>query len=690
MQHLTDTARKVQGAEVIFTFLESLTQDMRDISTDYKLSGPFFQTLPTPGAAEFLVELTPECDDIRIPKTSCSVFLSTNIDYVLRNLGMEQLVIIGQLTDQCVESAVRDAADLGYLVTVPQDACVAKSEDEHKKGLHGMRGFANIVSTEDVISDLLAIRSSMPVNDDTVASKIATSGTLSAVMKKSEAKTAANTEEHLSIESSFFPATTRWEPPPLESSGAVQALYHALSAAGVKYIRMCALDISNATRCKAVPLQRLMQQQKSVHLDNVVSIAEVSIGGIPTYADVPVPDSNLSAARVLPLHADLSSLRVPPHSPTSACVFGSLHDQVTGNVSPLCCRSFLRRVMKFAQNKYNLAFHVGAELEFCLYRDGKTTHGNFDGDDSAQQSRITPVDESLFAYSTILDEQEHFISEVDEQLRQINIEIELLHAESASGQLELVLPYRRDVLRIADDVVYAKETIQSVAKKHGMRALFLPKIKSDQAGNGLHVHISFRDLRPNTSDANKSNAFHDGCNITYRGKGFMEGILEHLPALLSLTIPSVNSFRRVGPGCWTGHTASWATEDKEAPLRVCLSNNEHEHGNSVPTLAPTNVEFKLLDATANIYLALGAVLLCGLDGIERNLTLRPELSKSSVSAPLPTTFAESIECLKNDSFLLSFMGEELSTAYLAVKVAEERHFSTKTLQEEVLFDYVKS
>jgi len=544
MQQLTDTARKVQGAEVIFTYLESLTQDMREISTDYKLSGPFFQTLPTPGTAEFLEELTPESDDICIPKTSCSVFLSTNIDYVLRNLGMEQLVIIGQLTDQCVESAVRDAADLGYLVTVPQDACVAKSEDEHKKGLHGMRGFANIVSTEDVISDLLAFRSSiMPVLNDDVANKVATSGTLSAATKKIKAaKTAANTEEILSIkeESSVFPAT-RWEPPPLESSGAVQALYHALSAAGVKYIRMCALDISNATRCKAVPLQRLLQQHKSANLDNFVSIAEVSIGGIPTYADVPVPDSNLSAARVLPLHADLSSLRVLPHSPTSACVFGSLHDQVTGNVSPLCCRSFLRRVMKFAQNKYSLAFHVGAELEFCLYRNGRTTHDNFDGDDSAKQPRITPVDESLFAYSTILDEQEHFISEVYEQLRQLNIEIELLHAESASGQLELVLPYRRDVLKIADDVVYAKETIQSVAKKHGMRALFLPKIKSDQAGNGLHVHISFRDLRPNTSDTNKSNAFHDGCNISNRGQGFMVSAM-HIRQFFIVTINILSLF----------------------------------------------------------------------------------------------------------------------------------------------------
>ena len=63
--------------------------------------------------------------DILIPKTSCSVFNSTNIAYVLRNLQIEQIVLVGQLTDQCVESAVRDAADLGFFVTVVDDACAA-------------------------------------------------------------------------------------------------------------------------------------------------------------------------------------------------------------------------------------------------------------------------------------------------------------------------------------------------------------------------------------------------------------------------------------------------------------------------------------------------------------------------------------------------------------------------------------
>jgi ureidoacrylate peracid hydrolase len=112
--------------EIIFTYLEALTEDCRDISTDYKLSGPTLSTLPTPSKpATFLTNISPQGDEIRIPKTSCSVFLSTNIHYALRNLNVEQLVICGQITNQCVESACRDAADLCYFVTVAHDACTA-------------------------------------------------------------------------------------------------------------------------------------------------------------------------------------------------------------------------------------------------------------------------------------------------------------------------------------------------------------------------------------------------------------------------------------------------------------------------------------------------------------------------------------------------------------------------------------
>jgi nicotinamidase-related amidase/Sec-independent protein translocase protein TatA len=150
------------GCEVIFTYLQSTTKDNRDISLDYQLSGPLLAQIPNVTTSMedlFLPELMPSIHagkgDILLPKTSCSVFQSTNLDYILRQLQVEQLVVVGQLTNQCVESAVRDAADLGYFVTVVDDACAARSPPEHWQGLANMKGFARIVPSAQVLTEIV-------------------------------------------------------------------------------------------------------------------------------------------------------------------------------------------------------------------------------------------------------------------------------------------------------------------------------------------------------------------------------------------------------------------------------------------------------------------------------------------------------------------------------------------------------
>lgn len=156
---IRDASSTSSGCEVLFIYLQSLTKDRRDISLDYKLSGPMLASIPRLGDSNiFLPECQPDLHsgrgDILIPKTSCSVFQSTNLDYVLRNLGIEQLVVTGQLTDECVESTVRDGADLGYLMTVAEDACAAISAERHKIGLQGMHGFCRILKSAHIIWEI--------------------------------------------------------------------------------------------------------------------------------------------------------------------------------------------------------------------------------------------------------------------------------------------------------------------------------------------------------------------------------------------------------------------------------------------------------------------------------------------------------------------------------------------------------
>lgn len=148
--------------EVVFVAIQSMTNDGRDMSIDYKLSGQYFKNIPNVASTDeeiFLPgNLAPDRTrgrgDIVVTKTACSAFGTTTLDRLLRNLFVEQLVVCGQLTDQCVESSVRDASDLGYLVTVVKDACAAHSVNEHEKGLHGMTGFCRILSTADVLNEI--------------------------------------------------------------------------------------------------------------------------------------------------------------------------------------------------------------------------------------------------------------------------------------------------------------------------------------------------------------------------------------------------------------------------------------------------------------------------------------------------------------------------------------------------------
>jgi ureidoacrylate peracid hydrolase len=146
------TAARHAGIEVIYTVIESLTAGGRDRSLDYKISG--FNVPKGSTDAQVLRELAPEADEIIFPKTSSSVFISTNIDYVLRNLGTRSLIIAGCLTDQCVDSAVRDACDLGYLVTVPVDACATLSAERHDWSLRNNRGYCRQISTRALIEEM--------------------------------------------------------------------------------------------------------------------------------------------------------------------------------------------------------------------------------------------------------------------------------------------------------------------------------------------------------------------------------------------------------------------------------------------------------------------------------------------------------------------------------------------------------
>ncbi len=145
-------ACRARGIEVIYTIIESLTPDGRDRSLDYKISGI---GVPKGSWGAMVPDIVgPLAGEIIIPKTSSSPFISTNIDYVLRNLGVRFLIIAGLLTEQCVDHAVRDACDLGYLVTLVTDACAAHSEERHNASLLNNRGYCRQITAAELAAEI--------------------------------------------------------------------------------------------------------------------------------------------------------------------------------------------------------------------------------------------------------------------------------------------------------------------------------------------------------------------------------------------------------------------------------------------------------------------------------------------------------------------------------------------------------
>ena len=136
-----------------------MTLDGRDRSLDYKIS-----EIDVPRGswdAQVLAEIAPAEDEMVFRKTSSSVFVSTNIDFVLRNLEVRSLIVAGLMTDQCVESAVRDACDLGYLVTLVTDACATDSAERHEQSLIGIRGYCRQRTTEELLAEITALTRSV-------------------------------------------------------------------------------------------------------------------------------------------------------------------------------------------------------------------------------------------------------------------------------------------------------------------------------------------------------------------------------------------------------------------------------------------------------------------------------------------------------------------------------------------------
>ncbi|MBI3827309.1 MAG: glutamine synthetase, partial [Candidatus Rokubacteria bacterium] len=269
------------------------------------------------------------------------------------------------------------------------------------------------------------------------------------------------------------------------------------------------------------------------------------------------------------------------------------------------------------------------------------------------------------------------------------IQVEQYYPELGHGQQELSIRHA-PALAAADRQVFYRETVRAVAYRHGLYASLAPKPFVDQAGNGSHVHFSLWDA------GGRRNLTHDPrgrYGISALGYHFIAGVLEHLPALLALTCPSVNSYRRLQPHFWSSAYTAWGPDNREGAIRIPSTFASDRAGS-------TNAELKACDASANPYLALGGLLAAGLDGVKRKLepgepTMIDPANYSDAERAarrivrFPTTLAEALDHLAADRVLMAALGPLLARSFLTVKRGEWQAFSKEDTAFEIKHHFWK-
>ena len=368
--------------------------------------------------------------------------------------------------------------------------------------------------------------------------------------------------------------------------------------------------------------------------------------------------------RLLP---DPETFTTLPYSPGNARMIA---DMYTLQRQPWenCPRFFLKRMIQRA-NALGLRMKAAFESEFSLAVE--TDNG------------YEPFDDSL-CFSTIgMDSADEYISELVDALGQQGISVEQYYAELGAGQQELSVTYA-DALRAADNQITLRDTARGVAMKQGLIASFAPKPFVDQAGNGCHIHFSAWD-----EDAQRNLFFdaEDRYKLSETAYQFIAGVLRHLPGLVGLTAPSVNSYRRLQPHFWSSAFVCFGPDNREAPVRIASGFWGEE-------MQTVNLELKPSDSSHNPYLALGGLIAAGLDGIEKKMRA-PEpvlvdpgdLEESERNGRgierLPTNLQEATQALAADDVLMEAMGEVLSREYLLIKTADWEQAQEQDVESEL-------
>ena len=410
---------------------------------------------------------------------------------------------------------------------------------------------------------------------------------------------------------------------------------------GLVFVGTC--DIAGHVRGKGFPAREIDERRAKgvgwTH-SNLMQTAFGPILDTPfgTAGDLMiVPDP---AAEV---HVDFADGSAPEHF-----FLGDIRN-TDGSPWECCPREFLRRAIAALDEAAGLRLVAAFEQEFVYT-------GNQDRPGDAY---------SLNAFRRQGTFGEAFLA----AMRAAGVVPDSFLAEYGARQFEVTVA-PQPALTAADHGVITREMARAAAFRHGHRASFSPMPDPAGVGNGVHIHMSLWGK----AGAPLTHAADGRLGLSQAAQHFCAGVLHHLPAICAITAPSPVSYLRLTPNRWAPTLIDIVRQDRGAALRVC------------PVFAAAggdvarqyNVEFRVCDGSASPYLALGAVMFAGADGLKRKLALP---ASADASEQLPHSLASALDNMAASTSVRDWFGPTFLEAYLRHKRSEVQHVAEWAVTE---------
>ncbi|MEO1400443.1 MAG: type III glutamate--ammonia ligase [Cyanobacteria bacterium J06635_1] len=425
-------------------------------------------------------------------------------------------------------------------------------------------------------------------------------------------------------------------------------LVEQAKALGIKFFLVSYTDLLGGTRAKLVPAAKIA----SVEREGAFFCAFASNLGLgpeaPEIAVIPDPESLIQL----------------PWEPTVGWVASDVYFE--GKPFSAAPRMILNRVLdQCAEMGYT--YKAGVEAEFFLLQQTTTGYAIADAKDTAERP--------CYDQSNLM-RQFDLISTLVDYMEALGWEPYQCDHEDANGQFELNWTFN-DVRTTCDRHVFFKYMVKTLAEQRGFTATFMPKPFSHITGNGAHIHNSLWQ--------GTTNSFAEGADdggLSQVGYHFLGGVLAHARGLAALFAPTVNSYRRLGAST-TASGSTWS------PRYVSYGGNNRSHMLRIPEAG--RFECRLVDGSANLYLATAGLLAAGLDGLKKQISPGERIDENLFARGsefpdlkiLPANLYEALAALQEDSLLMDTLGELGVKTFLEFKYKEWDAFSAQITDWEM-------